>query len=128
MFKLHQPTRVFRQRISVPDQVMPIQGSERACALTGRVCRVIAAAFAMIAHAVNVFATGDIRLARHQPTVGKLADADGDGPLHPLGRKRKPITSSQRDPGDIPYSGASGIVDYVKDYIFELARASITRR
>jgi type I restriction enzyme S subunit len=33
--------------------------------------------------------------------------------------KRKPITSGQREPGDIPYYGASGIVDYVKEYIFE---------
>lgn len=31
---------------------------------------------------------------------------------------RKPITASDRIPGAIPYYGASGIVDYVKDYIF----------
>lgn len=43
--------------------------------------------------------------------LGKLADN--------LDSMRKPITSSQRDPGDIPYYGASGIVDYVKDYIFD---------
>ena len=36
-----------------------------------------------------------------------------------LDSKRKPITSSLREPGDIPYYGASGIVDYVKDYIFD---------
>ncbi|EJH2158535.1 restriction endonuclease subunit S [Serratia proteamaculans] len=33
--------------------------------------------------------------------------------------KRKPITSGLRDAGNIPYYGASGIVDYVKDYIFD---------
>lgn len=33
--------------------------------------------------------------------------------------KRKPITSGLRESGDIPYYGASGIVDYVKDYIFD---------
>ena len=33
--------------------------------------------------------------------------------------KRVPITKSQREPGSIPYYGASGIVDYVKDYIFD---------
>lgn len=33
--------------------------------------------------------------------------------------KRKPITSGLRDAGEIPYYGASGIVDYVKDYIFD---------
>ncbi len=36
-----------------------------------------------------------------------------------LDSRRRPITSGLRDPGDIPYYGASGIVDYVKDYIFE---------
>ena len=33
--------------------------------------------------------------------------------------KRKPITSGLREKGAIPYYGASGIVDYVKDYIFD---------
>ena len=32
---------------------------------------------------------------------------------------RKPITSGLRESGDIPYYGASGVVDYVKDYIFD---------
>jgi len=32
---------------------------------------------------------------------------------------RKPITSGLRELGEIPYYGASGIVDYVKDYIFD---------
>ncbi|MFA2963465.1 restriction endonuclease subunit S [Acinetobacter pittii] len=36
-----------------------------------------------------------------------------------LDSKRKPITSGLRDAGDIPYYGASGIVDYVKNYIFD---------
>lgn len=36
-----------------------------------------------------------------------------------LDSKRKPITSSDRVEGKIPYYGASGIVDYVKDYIFD---------
>jgi type I restriction enzyme, S subunit len=43
--------------------------------------------------------------------LGELADN--------LDSKRRPITSGQRDPGFIPYYGASGIVDYVKDYIFD---------
>lgn len=33
--------------------------------------------------------------------------------------KRKPVTSGSREAGNIPYYGASGIVDYVKDYIFD---------
>lgn len=32
---------------------------------------------------------------------------------------RKPVTSGNREKGTIPYYGASGIVDYVKGYIFE---------
>ena len=36
-----------------------------------------------------------------------------------LDRKRIPITKSKRISGEIPYYGASGIVDYVKDYIFD---------
>ena len=36
-----------------------------------------------------------------------------------LDSMRKPITSGLRESGYIPYYGASGIVDYVKDYIFD---------
>lgn len=36
-----------------------------------------------------------------------------------LDSKRIPITSSDRTPGEIPYYGASGIVDCVQDYIFD---------
>ena len=36
-----------------------------------------------------------------------------------LDSRRIPITKSKRIPGDIPYYGASGVVDYVKDYIFD---------
>lgn len=35
-----------------------------------------------------------------------------------LDKQRIPITKSVRQPGNIPYYGASGIVDYVADYIF----------
>ena len=36
-----------------------------------------------------------------------------------LDNKRIPITKGDREPGDYPYYGASGIVDYVKRHIFE---------
>tara|TARA_R110002050_G_scaffold165823_1_gene296279 strand:- start:4280 stop:5452 length:1173 start_codon:yes stop_codon:yes gene_type:complete len=36
-----------------------------------------------------------------------------------LDSKRIPITKSKRKSGNIPYYGASGIVDYVADYIFD---------
>lgn len=46
--------------------------------------------------------------------------------VKPLGRvaenldnRRVPITSSDRKAGDIPYYGASGIVDYVEGFIFD---------
>lgn len=44
-------------------------------------------------------------------TLGELAEN--------LDSKRKPVTSGLREAGNIPYYGASGIVDYVKDYIFD---------
>ncbi len=44
-------------------------------------------------------------------TLDKLAEN--------LDSMRKPVTSGLRETGDIPYYGASGIVDYVKDYIFD---------
>lgn len=44
-------------------------------------------------------------------TLGNLAEN--------LDSKRKPITSGLRDAGNIPYYGASGVVDYVKNYIFD---------
>ena len=36
-----------------------------------------------------------------------------------LDNQRRPITSSDRKTGDIPYYGASGIVDYVEGFIFD---------
>ena len=49
----------------------------------------------------------------------------GGAELIPLGKigsnldaKRKPVTKGVREAGEYPYYGASGIVDYVNDYIF----------
>jgi type I restriction enzyme S subunit len=42
--------------------------------------------------------------------LGKIAEN--------LDSRRVPITSNIREKGDIPYYGASGVIDYVKDYIF----------
>jgi len=36
-----------------------------------------------------------------------------------LDRKRIPITKSKRVAGNVPYYGASGIVDYVEDFLFD---------
>ncbi|SHJ46947.1 type I restriction enzyme, S subunit [Tangfeifania diversioriginum] len=43
--------------------------------------------------------------------LGKIAEN--------LDSRRVPITSNKREKGDVPYYGASGIIDYVKDYIFD---------
>ena len=44
-------------------------------------------------------------------------------PLGKIGKnldsKRKPVTKGAREVGEYPYYGASGIVDYVSDYIFD---------
>jgi type I restriction enzyme, S subunit len=36
-----------------------------------------------------------------------------------LDSQRRPVTKSARQAGEFPYYGASGIVDYVSDYIFD---------
>jgi len=36
-----------------------------------------------------------------------------------LDSKRIPITSNQREKGSVPYYGASGVIDYVKEYIYD---------
>ena len=36
-----------------------------------------------------------------------------------LDSQRRPVTKSARTTGSVPYYGASGIVDYVSDYIFD---------
>jgi restriction endonuclease S subunit len=53
-------------------------------------------------------------------------DVDPDWDVYPLGdlidildSKRKPITKSDRLSGPYPYYGATGILDYVEDYLFD---------
>jgi type I restriction enzyme M protein len=36
-----------------------------------------------------------------------------------LDNQRRPITKSDREAGDFPYYGATGVLDYVKNYIFD---------
>jgi type I restriction enzyme S subunit len=36
-----------------------------------------------------------------------------------LDNRRKPVTKSARKPGSIPYYGATGILDYVEDFLFD---------
>jgi len=46
-----------------------------------------------------------------EKTLGKIGDN--------LDSMRIPITESDRKKGEVPYYGASGIIDYVLDYIFD---------
>ena len=47
-------------------------------------------------------------------SIGKLGNIAEN-----LDNRRVPITSGDRESGAIPYYGASGVVDYVKDFIFD---------
>lgn len=49
--------------------------------------------------------------AWEEKTLGDICDF--------LDEKRKPLEAGEREPGEYPYYGASGIIDYVKDYIFD---------
>ena len=60
-------------------QVIPIQGGKRAGFVAGRFCGVEFAAFAMVAHSVDVFAAGHIGFAGHQAAIGKLTHAQSVG-------------------------------------------------
>lgn len=42
-----------------------------------------------------------------------------DSACEVLNNRRRPITGNERTPGPYPYYGASGIVDYVGDFIFD---------
>ena len=59
---------------------------------------------------------------RYRITDNKASHFD----LVPLGEvveildsRRKPITKQDREPGPYPYYGATGVLDYVKDYLFD---------
>lgn len=70
----------------------------------------------------NIIKGCDLILNNYKPTF----DIDEDWSKIELGElaenldsKRVPIAEKDRVKGDIPYYGASGIVDYVKDYLFD---------
>ena len=44
-------------------------------------------------------------------SIGEICDV--------LDSKRKPITKKNRTKGEYPYYGATGVLDYVEDYIFD---------
>ena len=97
---------------------------EKSLAIQAEIVRVLDAFTAMTAEL-----TAELNLRKKQYNYYRdqlLSFEDGDVEWKALGdlaenldSKRKPITSGLREAGEIPYYGASGIVDYVKDYIFD---------
>lgn len=68
----------------------------------------------------------EARKQQYEHYRAELLEADEETTLVPLGElaknldsKRKPVTRDARVPGNVPYYGASGIVDYVSEHIFE---------
>lgn len=66
----------------------------------------------------------EARKSQYEFWRGKLLNKEYETKYLPelstnLDNKRKPVTKSDRKSGEYPYYGASGIVDYVSDYIFD---------
>src|SRR5690554_7763577 len=96
--------------------------------IQAEIVRILDAFTAMTAE-LTAELTPELNLRRQQYNYYRdqlLSFEDGEVEWKTLGElafnhnpKRKPITSGLRELGEIPYYGASGIVDYVKDYIFD---------
>ncbi|EOX3356576.1 restriction endonuclease subunit S [Vibrio cholerae] len=111
----------------VKDFSIPIpcpDNPEKSLAIQAEIVRILDAFIAMTAEL-----TAELNMRKKQYNYYRdqlLSFEEGDVEWKTLGdlaenldSKRKPITSGLREAGEIPYYGASGIVDYVKDYIFD---------
>ncbi|HGF7146721.1 restriction endonuclease subunit S [Vibrio cholerae] len=111
----------------VKDFSIPIpcpDNPEKSLAIQAEIVRILDAFTAMTAEL-----TAELNMRKKQYNYYRdqlLSFEEGDVEWKTLGdlaenldSKRKPITSGLREAGEIPYYGASGIVDYVKDYIFD---------
>ena len=65
-------------------EIVPIQGGEGACVVTNRLSGVEFTPFAVVAHAVDVLAAGDVGLTRHQSAICVLAHTNGVRDFDPL--------------------------------------------
>lgn len=109
-----------RLKIPIPCPETPKKSLE----IQAEIVRILDAFTAMTAEL-----TAELNLRKKQYNYYRdqlLSFEDDEVEWRPLGAlaenldsMRKPITSGLREPGDIPYYGASGVVDYVKDYIFD---------
>lgn len=68
-------------------------------------------------HSINVERERELNKLR-QYVFGYSLSRLGDIAIN-CDSQRKPITSGMRETGTIPYYGASGVIDHVKDYIFD---------
>jgi type I restriction enzyme, S subunit len=98
-----------------PEKSLAIQGEivrilDTFTELTAELTAELAARKKQYNHYRDQLLASDIGEAHWQP-LEKLAEN--------LDSRRRPITSNLRETGEIPYYGASGIVDYVKGYIFD---------
>ena len=79
---------------------------------------------AMLVDRTRIGENGDWNLSGDRYVVGieKASHFDlvqlGDV-VEILDSRRKPITKHDREPGPYPYYGATGVLDYVKDYLFD---------
>ena len=100
------------------------ENPEKSLAIQAEIVRILDA---MTAHTAELTAELTLRKKQYNYYRDKLLSfEDGEVEWKKIGElaenldsKRKPITSGLRESGSIPYYGASGIVDYVKDYIFD---------
>lgn len=108
---------------SIPVPIPCPDNPEKSLAIQAEIVRILDAFTAMTAEL-----TAELNMRKKQYNYYRdqlFSFEDGDVEWKTLGElaenldsKRKPITSGLREAGDIPYYGASGIVDYVKGHIF----------
>ena len=68
----------------MPHQEIPVERGEGAGCLTGGFSRIETAMSAIIAHALNVLAAGDIGFGTHQTPVSELGHTENVRQLRPL--------------------------------------------
>ncbi len=81
---LHGHALVFAHGGFVLEEEVPVEGGEGAGGGAGALGGIEAAAGAVVAHALDVFACGDVGFAGHEAAVGVLGHAEGVGEFDPF--------------------------------------------
>ena len=110
--------------VDIPLPIPCPENPEKSLEIQAEIVRILDA---MTSHTAELTAELTLRQKQYNYYRDKLLSfQDGEVEWKKLGdlaenfdARRKPITSGLREAGSIPYYGASGIVDYVKDYIFD---------